>query len=146
MCVCVCVCVCVIHVYNITIIIIMYIVHVHCSSVCQFLFQDILCVLLSYASDDNLARQPISKKESLQRTLSTADSKTSTLVASLPVSTPHSTTLSAINPLPPLPLSLSPPKTEDDDEFDSESYGGSQGGGDEFEYRHARHVSHVIVT
>ena len=43
-------------------------------------------LLSSYASDDYLHHQMVRRKESLQRTLSTADSRTSTLVNSLPVS------------------------------------------------------------
>ena len=43
-------------------------------------------LLSSYASDDYLNHQMVRRKESLQRTLSTADSRTSTLVNSLPVS------------------------------------------------------------
>lgn len=43
-------------------------------------------LLSSYASDDYLNHQMVRRKESLQRTLSTADSRTSTLVNSQPVS------------------------------------------------------------
>ena len=43
-------------------------------------------LLSSYASDDYLHHQMVRRKESLQRTLSTADSRTSTLVNSQPVS------------------------------------------------------------